>query len=189
MNFGILYGMGVTALKDSMGVDRKEAQDFYDQYKETFFVLMNYLEKVKVEAKAKNYTETLLKRRRQIPLLKSKLPFLLAQGERIAINAPIQGTTADILKLAMIDIDEYIVKNNLENKMKILLQIHDELILEIDKDIVDGEKNKIQDILKNVLSKRYNEEKWKDMFLQDTAVEQVPIRSDSKVGDNLYELK
>jgi DNA polymerase-1 len=189
INFGILYGMGVTALKDSMGVDRKEAQDFYDQYKETFFVLMNYLEKVKVEAKSKNYTETLLKRRRQIPLLKSKLPFLLAQGERIAINAPIQGTTADILKLAMIDIDEYIVKNNLGNKMKILLQIHDELILEIDEDIVDEEKNKIQDILKNVLSKRYHQEKWKDMFLQDTAVEQVPIRSDSKVGDNLYELK
>ena len=189
INFGILYGMGVSALKDSMGVDRKEAQDFYDQYKQTFFILMNYLEKVKVEAKAKTYTETLLKRRRQIPLLKSKLPFLFAQGERIAINAPIQGTTADILKLAMIDIDEYIVKNNLESKVKILLQIHDELILEIDKNIIEKEKVLIQNILESVLIKRYNDEKWKDMFLSDTAMDKVLIKSDSNMGDNLYELK
>ncbi|MFO0743899.1 MAG: DNA polymerase [Candidatus Paceibacterota bacterium] len=189
INFGILYGMGVSALKDSMGVERKEAQEFYDQYKVTFSVLMDYLERVKVEAKSKNYTETILKRRRQIPLLKSKLPFLLAQGERIAINAPIQGTTADILKLAMIDIDEYIAKNNLENKIKILLQIHDELILEIDQEIVNKEKDNIKNILESVLSNRYHDKDWQDMFLSDTAIEKVSIRCDSKIGDNLYELK
>lgn len=189
INFGILYGMGVTALKDSMQVDRKEAQEFYDEYKKTFSVLIDYLEKVKADAKKKNYTETLLKRRRQIPLLKSRLPFLIAQGERIAINAPIQGTTADILKLAMIDVDEYITKNKLENKIKILLQIHDELILEIDEDIIEKERINIKDILENVLKKRIKDEKWKDLFLVDTAVGQVPIRTDSKIGNNLYELK
>ena len=114
---------------------------------------------------------------------------MLAQGERIAINAPIQGTTADILKLAMIDIDEYIFKNNLEKEIKILLQIHDELILEIDKDIVDKEKDIIKNIMENVLVKRLADKDWQDMILPDTAIEKVPIRSDSKIGDNLYELK
>ncbi|MEI6352844.1 MAG: DNA polymerase, partial [Candidatus Nomurabacteria bacterium] len=189
INFGILYGMGVTALKDSMGVDRKEAQEFYDKYKETFSTLIEYLEKVKIEAKRKTYTETLFKRRRQIPLLKSKLPFLLAQGERIAINAPIQGTTADILKLAMIDVDEYIVKNKLEKEIQILLQIHDELILEIDEKISDREKENIKNILENVLIKRLKEKDWDEMYLENTAIKEVVIKADSKVGNNLYELK
>jgi DNA polymerase-1 len=103
INFGILYGMGVTALKEGMGVERKEAQEFYDEYKNTFVRLMAYLEEVKADAWKSGHTTTLLGRRREIPLLKSPLPFLRAQGERIAINAPIQGTSADILKLAMLD--------------------------------------------------------------------------------------
>lgn len=189
INFGILYGMGVNALKDSMKVDRKEAQEFYDEYKKTFAALSNYLEIVKDEAKRNGFTETLLGRRRQIPLLKSKLPFLRAQGERIAINAPIQGTTADILKLAMIDIDQYIKENNLENKIKILLQIHDELILEIDEDILDKEKNILKSILENVLEKRLSDKKWKDLFIPDTSMEEVSLKSDLAIGDNLYELK
>ena len=189
INFGILYGMGVNALKDSMKVDRKEAQEFYDEYKKTFATLSNYLEIVKDEAKRNGYTETLLGRRRHIPLLKSKLPFLRAQGERIAINAPIQGTTADILKLAMIDIDQYIKEHNLESKLKILLQIHDELIIEVDEDIVDQEKEMLKNILAQVLEKRLNDKKWKDLFIPDTAIEEVPIKSDLKIGNNLYELK
>lgn len=189
INFGILYGMGVNALKDSMKVDRKEAQEFFDEYKKTFSALSEYLEIVKDEAKRVGFTETLLGRRRHIPLLKSKLPFLRAQGERIAINAPIQGTTSDILKLAMIDIDEYIKENNLEDKIKILLQIHDELIIEIDEELVDKEKDVLKDILANVLQKRLNDNKWKNLFIPGTAIEEVPIKSDLKIGDNLYELK
>lgn len=108
INFGILYGMGVTALKEGMGVERKEAQEFYDQYKFTFSTLMTYLEEVKAYAWKHGYTQTLLGRRREVPLLKSPLPFLRAQGERIAINAPIQGTSADILKLAILDAADYI---------------------------------------------------------------------------------
>lgn len=189
INFGILYGMGVNALKDSMKVDRKEAQEFFDEYKKTFSTLSNYLDIVKDEAKRNGFTETLLGRRRSIPLLKSTLPFLRAQGERIAINAPIQGTTADILKLAMIDMDQYIKENNLEDKIKILLQIHDELIIEIDEEIADKEKDVLKDILAQVLQKRLDSKIWRDLFIDDTAIEEVPIKSDLKIGDNLYELK
>ncbi|MBP9765671.1 MAG: hypothetical protein KBD12_00360 [Candidatus Pacebacteria bacterium] len=189
INFGILYGMGVSALKDSMKVGRKEAQEFYDEYKKTFSTLSEYLEKLKEEARRNGYTETLLGRRRQIPLLKSKLPFLRAQGERIAINAPIQGTTADILKLAMIDIDQYIKENKLENKVKILLQIHDELILEVDESISEREKNIFKSILEEVLIKRIEDKKWKDLFVLDTAIKEIPMRSSLEIGDNLYELK
>jgi DNA polymerase-1 len=154
INFGILYGMGVTALKEGMKVERKEAQEFFDQYKATFMRLMEYLEEVKAFAWKHGYTETLLGRRREVPLLKSPLPFLRAQGERIAINAPVQGTSADILKLAMIDAHEYIVKNKLENKVKLLMQIHDELVFEIDKDISEKVADDIAKVLESVLSKR-----------------------------------
>jgi DNA polymerase-1 len=154
INFGILYGMGVTALKEGMKVERKEAQEFYDQYKFTFTRLMEYLEEVKSYAWKYGYTETLLGRRREVPLLKSPLPFLRAQGERIAINAPIQGTSADILKLAMIDAHEYIIKNKLEDKVKLLLQIHDELVFEIDKDISEEVADELVKVLERVLEKR-----------------------------------
>lgn len=189
INFGILYGMGVSSLKESMKVERKEAQEFYDEYKKTFKVMIEYLEKVKVNALKNGYTETLFKRRRQIPLLKSKLPFLKAQGERIAINAGVQGTTADILKLAMIDVDEYIKKNNLEKEIKILLQIHDELVLEVKDELVEKESENLKNIFENVLIKRLKDKEWNDMFLNDTAVEIVPLKTESKSGESLYDLK
>ena len=154
INFGILYGMGVTALKEGMGVERKEAQEFYDQYKATFVRLMEYLEEVKALAWKQGYTTTLLGRRREVPLLKSPLPFLRAQGERIAINAPIQGTSADILKLAMLDATEYIHEKKLENKVSLLLQIHDELVFEIDDTIKESVAEDLVAILQNVLKKR-----------------------------------
>ncbi len=171
INFGILYGMGVTSLKEGMGVERKEAQEFYDQYKKTFSRMMEYLEEVKAYAFKNGYTKTLFGRRREIPLLKSPLSFLRAQGERIAINAPVQGTSADILKLAILDTDDYLVKNKLKNKVKLSLQIHDELVFEMDKNI---DKKVIQDIvdaLENVLKKR--------------KVSDVPLVVSSSLGENL----
>lgn len=171
INFGILYGMGVTALKEGMGVERKEAQEFYDQYKFTFSTLMTYLEEVKAYAWKHGYTQTLLGRRREVPLLKSPLPFLRAQGERIAINAPIQGTSADILKLAILDAVTYIDEKKLGNKVKLLLQIHDELVFEIDKDIAEDVANELVDILESVLSKR--------------KVSDLPLRASKTLGANL----
>jgi DNA polymerase-1 len=146
--------MGVTSLKESMGVERKEAQEFYDQYKKTFFRLMEYLEEVKAFAWKFGYTETLLGRRREVPLLKSPLPFLRAQGERIAINAPIQGTSADVIKLATLDADEYIKKAGLKDKVKLALQIHDELVFEISKDIAEKVADELVVVLESVLSRR-----------------------------------
>ncbi len=174
INFGILYGMGVTALKEGMGVERAEAQEFYDQYKVTFTRLMEYLEEVKAYAWNHGYTLTLLGRRREVPLLKSPLPFLRAQGERIAINAPIQGTSADILKLAMIDADAYIKENKLEKKVKLLLQIHDELVFELDEDIKSDVANSITATLEKVLSKR--------------GLSDLPLVVSSSLGPNLKSL-
>lgn len=174
INFGILYGMGVTALKEGMGVERKEAQDFYDQYKSTFVRLMDYLEEVKAFAWKYGYTETLLKRRREVPLLKSPLPFLRAQGERIAINAPIQGTSADILKLAILDANEYIVKNKLEKTVRLVLQIHDELVFEIDKDIAEKVADDLVVVLQSVLKKR--------------KLTELPLVVSRSLGTNLHAL-
>lgn len=154
INFGILYGMGVTALKEGMKVDRAEAQEFYDQYRVTFSRLMEYLEEVKAFAFSHGYTETLLGRRREVPLLKSPLPFLRAQGERIAINAPIQGTAADILKLAILDVHNFIKEKKLEDKVKLIMQIHDELVYEIDKDVSESVADEIVKVLESVLSVR-----------------------------------
>lgn len=154
INFGILYGMGVTALKEGMKVERAEAQEFYDQYKVTFVRLMEYLEEVKAFAWKHGYTETILGRRREVPLLKSPLPFLRAQGERIAINAPIQGTSADILKLAMLDAHEYLVEKGLTDKVKLVIQIHDELVFEIEKEVAESVADQLVTVLENVLKKR-----------------------------------
>ncbi len=154
INFGILYGMGVTALKEGMGVERKEAQDFFDQYKATFMRLMAFLEEIKADAWKHGYTTTLLGRRTHVPLLKSPLPFLRAQGERMAMNAPIQGTSADIVKLAMIDATDYFEKKNLKGKADLLLQIHDELIFEIDEPLGEEVATDLAKILENVLKKR-----------------------------------
>lgn len=154
INFGILYGMGVTSLKEGMGVERAEAQEFYDQYKKTFSRLMEYLEEVKAFAWKHGYTETILGRRREVPLLKSPLPFLRAQGERIAINAPIQGTSADVIKLATLDANAYIEEAGLSDKVKLVLQIHDELVFEIEKGCEDQAADKLVTVLESVLSRR-----------------------------------
>lgn len=171
INFGILYGMGVTALKEGMGVERKEAQEFYDQYKFTFSTLMTYLEEVKAYAWKHGYTQTLLGRRREVPLLKSPLPFLRAQGERIAINAPIQGTSADILKLAILDAADYIDEHKLNDKVKLLLQIHDELVFELDVDIAEHVADELVKVLENVLKKR--------------KLSDLPIKASRSLGANL----
>jgi DNA polymerase I len=153
INFGILYGMGVNALKTNLGGTREEAQKFYADYFETFGTLAEYLENTKKEAAQKGYVTTMYGRRRYFEGIKSKLPFIRAAAERMAINAPIQGTQADIVKLAMSEIDREITKAKVENEVRLLLQIHDELIYEIKESEVEKWSEKIKNIMERVMDK------------------------------------
>ncbi|MEK7567675.1 MAG: DNA polymerase [Patescibacteria group bacterium] len=151
INFGILYGMGVNALKQNLGTNRADAQKFYNDYFKNFSGIANYLNKVKAEAFRKGYTETFFGRRRYFEGIKSPLPFIRAAAERMAINAPIQGTQADIIKIAMSRIEEMIKKEGLEKEVFPLLQIHDELIYEIKEDLIESIAPKIQKIMEDVI--------------------------------------
>lgn len=157
LNFGILYGMGVNALKANLQSDRKSAQEFYDAYKATFPTLMSYLEDVKIQARKNGFTETLFGRRRQLKMLRSPLPFIRAQGERMAINAPIQGTNADIMRIALIDIVKALREQKLEDVVRPLLQIHDEFIFEVKDGYVEKAKELIVPTMEQVLEKHKKE--------------------------------
>lgn len=139
INFGIVYGMGVSALKDNLGGTRDEAQEFYDQYFITFPKIGAYFESVKKEAAKKGYTETLFGRRRYFPGLRSSLPYMRAMAERMAVNAPLQGTAADFVKIAMRRADDALREAKLLPDATLLLQVHDELIYEV-KDGAASEK-------------------------------------------------
>lgn len=152
INFGILYGMGVTALQKNLKVDRKEAQQFYDDYFNTFNTLASYLDETKKLAARQGYVTTLFGRRRYFEGIKSSLPFIRAQAERMAINAPIQGTQADLIKLAMVRVADFLAKEKLSGEIKLLLQIHDELIFEVSEDKVLELAPKIKAIMESVLT-------------------------------------
>ncbi len=133
VNFGILYGMGVNALKGQLGTSAGEAHRYLDDYFETFSTLAAYLESTRGYARKYGYTETLFGRRRQFPEMKSPLPYVRAQAERMAINAPIQGTQADIIKLAMVRIDAMLRERGMREDAHLILQVHDELVYEVRK--------------------------------------------------------
>jgi DNA polymerase-1 len=174
INFGIMYGMGVNALKVNLNSTREEAQLFLNNYFEKFSGLASYLENVKIEAKEKGYTETLFGRRRYFEGLRSKLPFVRAMAERMAINAPIQGTEADIVKLAMVKVNELLVKEKLEDRVKITLQVHDELVFEVDEKIIDSISEKIKKTMETLV------------LLEKT--KGVVLKADVSVGENWKEM-
>jgi len=152
INFGILYGMGVNALKQNLGTDRKEAQIFYDNYFAEFPTIAAYLESIKIFAKEHGYTETLFGRKRYFPGIKSPIPFIRAMAERMATNAPIQGTaTADIIKIGMKKADLALREVSLIDDVHLLLQVHDELIYEIKESKVAEAKKVIEQALKDVI--------------------------------------
>ncbi len=167
INFGILYGMGVNALQQSLSTSRKEAQEFYNQYFETFPRLAEYLEELKGQAMRVGYTETLFGRRRYFDGIKSPIPYVRASAERMAINAPLQGTSADIIKLAMIEIDK-------QYPDILLLQVHDELVFEIKKDKVQEYSATIKKIMEAVVP--------------DAKRRGVPIVVEGKAGKNWGEM-
>ena len=151
INFGILYGMGVSALAQNLGSDRKTAQEFYNTYFGKFGGLAKYLDKIKEEALKLGYTKTFFGRRRYFEGLKSKIPYIKASSERMAINAPTQGTSADVIKIAMRKIDDFIKENKLEEKIFLILQIHDELVYEIAENLVGDVAPKIKKIMQNII--------------------------------------
>ena len=151
INFGVMYGMGVTALQKNIGTNREEAQQFLDGYFNKFSGLAEYLENIKRETVQKGYTETFFGRRRYFPDIHSKLPFMKASAERMAINAPIQGTEADIIKLAMIEIDKFLEQKNLKKDVKLLLQVHDELVYEIKDGTIDSVAPEIKKMMEGVI--------------------------------------
>ena len=152
INFGVMYGMGINALRQQLGTDRKEAQKFYENYFKTFAGLAKYLDETRAAAARQGYTETYFGRRRYFEGIESKIPFVRAAAERMAINAPIQGTEADIIKIAMARVAEFLRKEKLVDKIFLLLQVHDELVYEITNDLVKEIAPKIKEIMENILS-------------------------------------
>jgi DNA polymerase-1 len=157
INFGILYGMGVNSLRETLGTDRAEAQAYLTRYFDTYASLAKYLEKTKATATRLGYTTTLFGRKRYFPALKSKLPFMRAQAERMAINAPLQGTQADMIKLAMVRIHDLIKKeygsvdSTGSPQAAIVLQIHDELMFEVSDARVADFAPKAKHLMESVL--------------------------------------
>ena len=175
INFGIIYGMGVLALKQNLGTSRDEAQKFLNDYFETFNGLAKYLDEVKAETARRGYTETFFGRRRYFEGINSKIPYIKASAERMAINAPIQGTEADVIKLAMIAIDKYVKENKLEDSVHPLLQVHDELVYEIKEDKVEKIATEIEKMMEGVMDPK------------DT--KGVVLKASKAIGNNWGELK
>lgn len=172
INFGILYGMGVNALRGNLGegTSREEAQEFFNAYFNTFTRLAEYLEETKAFARKHGYTETLFGRRRHFPGMQSTAPFIRAQAERMAINAPVQGTAADAMRVAMNLVYQYIQTEKKTDDVRILLQVHDELLFEIKTDKLKTEIPKLVTLMERVL--------------EGYETSGVPIRADVATGPN-----
>lgn len=156
INFGILYGMGVSALQQNLGTSRKEAQEFHDAYFASFPNIAGYMESTSAFAKKQGYTVTLFGRRRYFPLMKSPLPYLRAAAERQAGNAPIQGTaTADCIKIAIRNAHEALKKAGLLESTHLVLQVHDELIYEVSEAVAEKVAPIVEEAMKNAIPEEF----------------------------------
>jgi len=169
LNFGIIYGMGDKALSETAGISLKEAKQFKKEYFSDFSSLKTYLEHSLEQAKKLGYAETIFGRKRFLPLIGS-LGQIGRQEERIAINMPIQGVAADIIKLSMIKISDFIKSKNLEEEVKLIVQIHDELILEVKSEIIKEIAPQLKEIMEQVV----------DL--------EVPLKAEITIGQNWGEL-
>ncbi len=169
VNFGIIYGQGAWGLSTEINVAPKEAQQFIDDYYASFPGIKSYLDKVVEDGREHGYVETILNRRRYIPDLYSNNRNVKMFGERTAKNAPIQGSAADIIKIAMVEIDKEMKKRKL--KSKLLIQIHDELTFDVDA----SEMEIMKELVPNVMETAYKLD--------------VPLKVEYGVGKNLYEVK
>ena len=169
VNFGIIYGISSFGLANDLGINVNDAKDFIDRYMEKFDGIKDYMKKEVDDAKEKGYVTTIMNRKRYIDEIKASNYMIRMQGERMALNTPIQGSGSDILKKAMIDIDSEFKEKNIKSKM--LLQIHDELIFEVKEE----EKEIVKEIVK---------EKMENAFKLS-----VPLVVDINMGKDLYEAK
>jgi DNA polymerase-1 len=149
VNFGVLYGQGPFGLSQQLHISMKEASDFIKKYFERYPHILDYLEHCKIEAKKHGVSRTLTGRERPIPELSNKNPMIRAAAERLAINTPLQGTAADLIKLAMIEIQKTIEEKKLQGKM--ILQIHDELIFEVPDEEISVFKKLVKEKMENVI--------------------------------------
>ncbi len=177
INFGIIYGMGVSALRKNIGCTTAEAKEFYENYFKQLPGVKSFLENIKVEASQNGFTETLFGRKRFFKDIKSKIPFLRAFAERMATNAPIQGTSADIMKLSIRFAMEDIRKAGIKSA-KLILQIHDEIVFEVE----DSEINNLVAVVKKAM-----EEVLPRSFLKLKT--DVPLVVNAYSGKSLGELK
>lgn len=169
VNFGIVYGISGFGLSENIGVSTKEAKEFINNYLETYPGIKKYMDDTIARAKEVGYVRTLFNRKRIIPELKNKNYMIRNAGERIALNTPIQGTSADIIKKAMIEVDKKFKENNIKSKM--ILQVHDELIF----DTLKEEKEKVCEIIESVMDADYNIN--------------VPLEIDIESGEDWYQAK
>ena len=169
VNFGIIYGISSFGLSEDLGINIMEAKDFIDKYLTVFPGISDYMQKEKEKAYQNGYVKTIMNRRRIIPELTSKNYMIRSSGERMALNTPIQGSAADILKKAMVELYEELNKKKL--KSKILLQVHDELILNVLENEVEAVKKLVKDIMEN------------------TYKLSVPLKVEIETGNNWYEAK
>ena len=167
VNFGIIYGISSFGLGQDLNITRKEAERYIEKYFETYPQIKNYLDKLVVESKEKGYSRTLFGRRRPIPELKSSNYMRRSFGERVAMNAPIQGTAADIIKIAMIRVNRRLKENKMQSKL--LLQVHDELLIETHKEEVEEVKRILKD------------------EMEGAAELLVPLVAEISQGNNWYE--
>lgn len=169
VNFGIVYGIGEFSLAQDLHISVKEAKAYIESYLEKYNGVRNYMESIKEQAKKDGYVKTMLNRIRYIPELKSPNYNIRQFGERVALNTPIQGTAADIIKLAMVRVDNRLINERL--KSKLILQVHDELIVEAHKDEVDK--------VKQILSEE----------MQGAMELNVPLKVDMSTGHSWYDAK
>ncbi len=169
VNFGIVYGISSFGLSQDLSITRKEAQEYIEQYFKTYPGIKRFLDGAVEDAKTKGYAITLFGRRRPVPELKSSNFMQRSFGERVAMNSPIQGTAADIIKIAMVRVNERLKEEGL--KSQLLLQVHDELLIETDK----SEVEQVKGILRQEM-----------MGAADLA---VPLEIDMHAGESWYDAK
>ncbi|EHJ56640.1 DNA polymerase I [Streptococcus urinalis FB127-CNA-2] len=149
VNFGIVYGISDFGLSNNLGISRKKAKDYIERYFERYPGIKNYMDNIVREAKDKGYVETLFKRRRELPDINSRDFNVRSFAERTAINSPIQGSAADILKIAMINLDKALEKGHYKSQM--LLQVHDEIVLEVPNDELEAIRRLVKETMESAV--------------------------------------